>query len=363
MLVSGRGRRNLLGTQPSPPGTRHEKASFQRENTERPHPTERAGNGDMEIDIGEMVTSLTVADGAVYVAASSTKLSTAPVGGRVYALNADTGVKMWTIGIGPVRRDHSSGGPVLAVTDGVVCAGSDDRMYALRASDGTKIWTSPGASGIPVMADGVVYADGGGGMCALRTSDGTRIWSSSPMDLSSGPVVGGSVIYAAGGGVYALRASNGTTIWSLPWQATGNSYIPPVVAGDVVCVSGFELYALRTSDGSKKWGFSPRDTAPVTASAATGDAVYIGLADGNVDALATSDGAKIWSSPTDGPVYMPPVVADGIVYAAGRTIFALRSTDGSEAWNFPISVQQGPVATAGVVYFAGTDGYVYALRT
>ena len=326
----------------------------------------KAGSVIWMSNIGQAASSLTVAAGVVYVATGITRLPRTPVKTRLYALNAKTGKRIWAFELPDAMQNLNPGEGILTAVDSVVyvVSGSgtiDGRLYALHASDGGKIWSVSGPTGTPVPVGNVVYVAGGTEMYALRVSDGSRIWASSPMDVSSGPVADG-VVYVAGDGAYAVRADNGTTIWSLSADALGLSYIPPVVTGNIVCVNGYELYALGASNGSRRWAFTPRDTAPVTASAATRDTVYAGAEDGTVTALRAIDGKEKWSFLTDGAVYMTPVVADGVVYVAGKSLYALRLRDGRQIWNFRVPVQQGPVVAAGTAYMVGANGHVYALR-
>src|SRR3984957_3804871 len=91
-------------------------------------------------------SSAAVADGVVYVGSYD---------GYVYALNAATGVKLWSF---------ATGGEVFsspAVANGVVYVGSNDQnVYALNATTGAKLWSYTAGYDVtssPVVVDGVVY--------------------------------------------------------------------------------------------------------------------------------------------------------------------------------------------------------------
>jgi hypothetical protein len=56
-------------------------------------------------------------------------------GNKVYALNASTGVKLWTYVIGTASVSSPS------VANGVVYIGGGSNVYALNASTGAKLWS------------------------------------------------------------------------------------------------------------------------------------------------------------------------------------------------------------------------------
>lgn len=97
-------------------------------------------------------SSATVVNGVVYVGSYD---------GNVYALNAATGVKLWSF---------LTGGEVFsspAVANGVVYIGSeDDNVYALNAATGAKLWSYHTGNQVfssPTVANGVVYVGSGDG--------------------------------------------------------------------------------------------------------------------------------------------------------------------------------------------------------
>ena len=69
----------------------------------------------------------------------------------------------------------------LAVANGVVYVCSEDGMvYALNANTGTKLWSSATSGAVmssPAVANGVVYIAGLGNVYALNASTGAQLWS------------------------------------------------------------------------------------------------------------------------------------------------------------------------------------------
>ena len=84
-----------------------------------------------------MQSSPAVANGVVYFGSDDN---------NVYALNANTGAKLWSYATGSLAVASSP-----AVANGVVYVGSDDHnVYALNASTGAKLWSyTTGAAWIP----------------------------------------------------------------------------------------------------------------------------------------------------------------------------------------------------------------------
>ena len=91
----------------------------------------------------------------------------------VYALNANTGVKLWSYATGEPL------GSSPAVANGVVYIGSEDKkVYALNASTGAKLWryaTGNAVYSSPAVANGVVYVGSGGNEYALNASTGALL--------------------------------------------------------------------------------------------------------------------------------------------------------------------------------------------
>src|ERR1700680_3487186 len=95
---------------------------------------------------GSVVSSPAVSNGVVYVGSQDS---------NVYALNAETGAKLWsynTAGIGVYSSP--------AVANGVVYVGTEDgNVYALDATTGAKLWSYPAGYAVfssPTVANGVV---------------------------------------------------------------------------------------------------------------------------------------------------------------------------------------------------------------
>jgi outer membrane protein assembly factor BamB len=291
----------------------------------------------------------------------------------------------WTNPIGEYIFGAYQSSP--AVVNGVIYFGSDDgNVYALNANTGAKLWNFPtyDANGpiypvncSPAVVNGVVYITGGdGNLYALNTSTGAKLWSyftgfeSTNNTLKPSPAVVNGVVYVGGGdGAIALNSSTGTKLWSFPAAALGQS--SPAVANGVVYIGGNgTLYALNASTGAELWSFgsSVFDTSP----AVTNGVVYISRNDHVLSALNASTGAELWSYTTGDPLFSSPAVANGVVYfgSADGNVYALNASTGAKLWSFTAAglLSSAPAVANGVVYIntegfgSGANGNVYALN-
>ncbi|MFI5066291.1 MAG: PQQ-binding-like beta-propeller repeat protein, partial [Streptosporangiales bacterium] len=260
--------------------------------------------------------------------------------GRVYALRAGDGTRLWAF---------PTGGPVqssIAAARGRVYAGSgDQKVYALRAGDGTRLWAFPTGGSVDsaiAVAGGAVYAGSEDEMMyALRASDGTRLWSV-PVPGVVGIAVAGGSVYACGadGEVHALRASDGTTLWASP---AGTGGVAGIAAAGAVVYAGSgdgRVYALRAGNGTRLWDFRANGSVQ-SGIAAGGGMVYAGSNGDMMYGLRARDGSRLWGFPTRGSV-TSITLADEVVYVGGNdyTVRALRAADGTQLWSF---TAEGPV--------------------
>jgi outer membrane protein assembly factor BamB len=311
----------------------------------------------------DVFSSPAVTNGVVYVGSDDY---------NVYALDARTGVKLWSYATGYGWGVDSSP----AVTSGVVYIGSDDQnVYALNARTGTKLWSYPTRSYVlssPAVANGVLYVGSespSDSVYAIDARTGTELWSFATGGyVDSSPAVVNGVVYAGSwdGNVYALDASTGTELWS---YATGR-YVrsSPTVANGVVYVGSSDgnLYALDSSTGSALWSYAT-DHEVWSSPAVSNGAVYFGSEDGNVYALNAYTGAKLWRYRTGDQLWSSPAVANGVVYvgsssASDGRLYALNSSNGAMLWSYATGgyVESSPTVANGMVYVGSFDRNVYA---
>ncbi len=191
-------------------------------------------------------TSPAVANGVVYFGSTKFNGFSPPFNtSNIYALNASTGVKLWSYTI----EDEVLSSP--AVANGVVYIGIEaGYLYALNASTGALLWsyeTADAVESTAAIANGVVYfSTVGYALYALNASTGARLWSYSQgvQEFSSLAVANGVAYFNSfDGNLYALDAHTGTQLWSYPIGASedNSGFFSPVVVNGVVYISAGDM--------------------------------------------------------------------------------------------------------------------------
>ena len=317
---------------------------------------------------GLIFSSPAVANGLVFVG------SLASAGGKLYALNAQTGAKRW---------DYTMEGGIdtsPAVANGLVYVG-DDKLYALDATTGAFKWSydlGGGISSSPAVANGVVYVVatvnvGGypvGKLCALDASTGAFHWSyTGGSHILSSPAVVNGVVYVGcnDGKLYALNALTGAFQWS--YAANDSISSSPAVANGLVYVGswGSKLYALNALTGAFQWSYTTGNGITSSPAVANG-LVYLGSNDGRLYALDALTGAFRWSYATASFISSSPAGANGVVYVGSEDhmgfghLYALNAQTGAMRWSYTTGgpISSSPAVTNGVVYVGSEDGILHA---
>src|SRR2546423_13230334 len=100
------------------------------------------------------------------------------------------------------------------------------------------------------------------------------------------------------------------------------------------------MYALKASTGAKGWSYATGGAVQSSPAVADG-LVYFSSYDGNIYAVETRTGFKLWSYPAFG-TSSAPAVANGVVYVApsdfyqGNSLYALNASTGALLWSYPL---------------------------
>ncbi len=209
----------------------------------------------------------------------------------------------------------------------------------------------------------------------LRRTPGQVRWQAETNTYGdSGLAVAGGVVYAVGDkshGILAYRAADGQKLWSNTQVYNNNFGVAPAVAGQTlyVAASTGDLYALDTKTGKRVWRVSVGQDNPATP-VVSGDTVYLATDDSTLYALAAKDGKTRWHTPllvSNGlqAAVSNPVVANGLVYtgSADHTFYAFDAKSGAVKWKFLTRgpIFYSPAVADGLVYVGSMDGSVYAL--
>lgn len=245
--------------------------------------------------------------------------------GRVSAVNADNGRRIWQADLSPAKPfslfSVFRSGPPARLSGGIVYnngrlyVGSENGdMYALNADNGSVEWqvTVPGeVVSAPAYGDGYLIAHLGNGMVlALSAENGEERWRHEEevptlsLRGSSSPVVqsGGVVLGTNNGRAAVLILESGQLAWDERVIApSGGSDLErivdidatPVVRGDTVYMLAYngELVALELRSGDVAWR---RDYAGYRTPQVTASQIFLTTQNSHIAALERLSGNERW---------------------------------------------------------------------
>lgn len=319
--------------------------------------------------------------------------------GRVYALLARTGKKLWEFR----TTGGISASPSLGPNGMLYVSSGDNYLYALSAEDGTERWryrTWGRILGSPALGpDGTVYLGTiDGYLVAIGGRNGQKLWdfnTGSGKEVQASPIIGpDGVIYLGSmdGALRAIDTKTRTAKWSF---GTGGaiSAAPALTADGAVLVASMcgNLYAVDVATGKERWRYRT-GTLPSAGAVAQvafpgrsgmlfpmaafygspivgrdGD-IYIGSMDFNFYAVNGTNGTPRWARSTpDWILSTPAIGADHTVYVGSYAggFGALDAATGATRWVVNLGTAVGsPVAIGpdGVVYVGTDGGKVYAIQ-
>jgi outer membrane protein assembly factor BamB len=256
-------------------------------------------------------------------------------GWRVTAVDAATGTPRWTYDppLGEVSRNAVAAGDVVCFGTGAV--------RAIGAADGRSRWTAP------VAAERGFVATGGVLVCAtlyevngIDAATGQRRWRIEVPQQPADPRAGDGAAYVcdATGTIRAVRVADGTVLWQRPGMGSTG---PPWVAADTGAMyysADGEVRAHDAATGAPKWTFqvgrrtgaadvySLVDKSTITL---VDDTLYVASNEAHLHVLNAADGRVRWDR-ADMPGVWRLAAADGLVFVgtADGQVEAIRPPDG-----------------------------------
>lgn len=233
--------------------------------------------------------SIACADGTVFVGSDDD-------GGRLIALEAETGTERWSVDIGGEIFSPP------AIVDGTVYVGStSSRVLALDVADGTERWrfdANGGVVGSPAVRHGRVYVGTQGGIVhALDRETGTERWRSETDDLGMlypSPAVDDDLLVVGTwntGQVRAFHPGSGREQWRVPGLEQVLDVTSPVIAGDRVYFGSDDgLHAVDRDTGEQLETLQAEVAGGMLSSpAVVNDTVYVGDGEGTVHAISNTE--------------------------------------------------------------------------
>ncbi|MGJ3348378.1 outer membrane protein assembly factor BamB [Morganella sp. Je.2.23] len=241
--------------------------------------------------------------------------------GLVKALDADSGVEIWSVNLAEKTGFLSAGIPAM-LSGGLTVSGEHlyvgterGTLIALNANDGEIAWTANAGGEVlsrPEVSEGLVLVHTGNGLLqAFDTATGEQRWSlnldtpSLSVRGESAPAVAMGAAFVGGdnGRVSAVMLGQGQLIWQQRIsQATGTTEISrlndvdmtPVVADGRVYAIAYNgnLVAMDMRSGQILW---KRDFGSVNELVLDGESLYVVDQNDNVYGLRAADGVTMWS--------------------------------------------------------------------
>jgi len=284
------------------------------------------------------------------------RLFTVTNDGRVFALDAKTGKRVWSRDMGYLAASSPAYGDgriyvtILERERGVQAG----RVTALDARTGDLEWSRPIASrteSSPLYDDGrVFFGAEDGTVYALGAGSGGVAWTY----RAEGAVKGGLALEdgklyfgAYGCTVYALWQKDGREAWSTGTSggafglSAGNFYSTPAVAYGRVYIGNTDgnMYSFSSESGELAWRRSTGGyvyASPAVASVPGGrPTVYFGSYDGSFYALDARSGDSRWTFRDGGRISGAATVVGDVVYYSNwgeRNTSALNARTGRRVW-------------------------------
>ena len=237
------------------------------------------------------------------------RIFAAEPGGKIYALEADTGDVVWQI---DSKLDLSAG---VGFGHGVVVvASAEGQLLALDPTDGNLLWqSSVGAEVLarPIVADErIIVRAGDGQVIGVDKNSGTIRWRlrNSVPSLSvrglSVPVQVNEIVVVgyASGHLSGIDIESGRELWKTPISRPGGSNqidrlididADPLIAGSQLFVAAYQdkVYAISLTAQKVQWS-APRST--LRNLAVSDSELLITLDNGVVMALDPNTGTEVW---------------------------------------------------------------------
>lgn len=318
-------------------------------------------------------------------------------GGKIVALDAETGARRWTRELRVRgRRDKMGFGGGLAVAGGRLYVASGlGLMVALDPQDGRELWrvdTAVPLHSAPTVADGRIFViTDDNVLITFDAENGDQLWTyqglpePARMLTSPAPAVLGNIVVApfGSGELVALQTNGGTPIW--PGALTRAGRLAPIatlndIAGSPVIYDGVVyamshsgvLAAIALDSGTRQW---TQPAGGVNAPWLAGDVLFIVTGDAELAAIDRATGAARWIAQMpafekeerrrDRISWAGPVLAGGrlIVVPSDGDARIYDPIDGTLLGTFnPGKTFVSPIVANGTLYVLNSDGELSAYR-
>lgn len=262
--------------------------------------------------------------------------------------------RAWRGNLGEGSNDHAKLAAPPVIAGGMLFfLDADHRVHAINASTGETVWSQRLRP-----AQGRDHVARGGGVA----------------------VSGGRVFVSTGFGfVVALNASDGSEVWRTQADAPFQS-APTVAGGRVYAITNdSELVAMDAGAGNVVWNYQaiaePARILSAPSVAIEGDTVVAPFASGELVALLTANGRRLWTDSLSrsgrltslsaiNDIAGRPVINNGLAVAASHSglIAAIDLRTGQRVWAKQFASTQTPLVQGDVIYAVSVDGQLAAFE-
>jgi outer membrane protein assembly factor BamB len=259
-----------------------------------------------------------------------TRLYVQTWGRDAFALDAN-GQIQWRFSTSPSPADDHRQAALLPVNGKVLLPSWNGRLYALDAKSGERLWQFDAGEALratPAFDVDRVYLAGSGGTLTALSLDGDVLWQAhldAPL-LSTPAVTGNGVAVVSRAGDIFFFDRSGRRLWHRALKELCHYSAPLYRDGALfVGTSGGSLWKLRSTDGLPVWnqtGFGPIYATP----ALVDRRLYLGDNDGALSVVDADSGTVVSRFRVDGEVQGTPWLEGDrvLVGTRDRNVYALR---------------------------------------
>lgn len=275
-------------------------------------------------------------------------------------------------------------GPVIAA-DGTIVIGLENGQVRAYTTAGAEKWkySGDGIATVPAInSKGIVVVGFRGGLVlGLKLSDGSEEWRFNTATAPYGDAaqaVRGHPMLASNFGALLIGTDAGN-VYELDeaGQYRGiRRSDSPVRAGAAVTPDGTLVWASHDKNiyggntfGGDKWKHGIDAETDSTPAAAPDSTIYIGTSAGSVYALRSTDGSEKWRVKPSGSAIRssPSIGPDGTVYIGSddQKLYALDPTNGSTKWSYTTGgavTSSVTIGANGLLYVGSNDSNLYVLH-
>jgi outer membrane protein assembly factor BamB/predicted phosphodiesterase len=263
------------------------------------------------------------------------------IGGRVYALDANTGQLIWYHDLGEYPERWIFSAPT--VKEGILYVGSSAHFAALNAATGDSVWTNTdgydwiSSYASPALGRGKVlmgavwleFDNKYGSLYAMSGKNGVREWSKEVLGMHGSPTVTDDRAYYTDtkGNFAAIALDDGHTLWEHQMESAWSPVTPAISGRWIVVGSGTgTVYCFDAKSHKILWQFesgksvyrmSPYQkdfSALLSSPTIAGHVVYIGSSDGHLYALDIKTGERLWAHDFGVPVLSTPAISGNMLF-------------------------------------------------